>query len=66
MSRAHRPADGDVLHYGGDTTVARQPTAEEAEVLAILGWHTGALRQRLTVDEWAVVDRLVARLAAPG
>ena len=60
MSRAHRAADGDVLHYGGDTTVARQPTDEEAEVLAILGWHTGALRQRLSVDDWGVVQRLAA------
>lgn len=58
----HQPIDTDVVHdtYSDVTEVHPGLSAEEAELVGILGWSAACGPARLTLREWQIVDRLIA------
>lgn len=63
MSTHHHPAACDQCWDPDETTVAREPTAAQKEAIELLGYKVGRL-VRLTVADWARVDRIATWAAA--
>jgi hypothetical protein len=64
----HQPIDTDLVHdtYSDVSEVHPDLSAEQAELLGILGWCAACGPARLTLRQWQTVDRLIAWRRAPG